>query len=131
MAQLLALDQCCNLIDGRPCLPPSLNNIVTPVHHTFWATELARHQDQSFAQYILQGLSTGFRIGFSQPTNGLQAAKGNMISASEHPLAVSEYITKELELNHLVVAGPAESHGQLRIHVSPLGVIPKKHKENQ
>ena len=97
----------------------------------FWSAELKLQEDKAFTQYILSGLTKGFRLGFHQPPQGLQAAKRNLLSASEHPQEVTEYITKELALNRLALAGTEELREQLGIHISPLGVIPKKHKENQ
>ena len=106
--QLLALDRCSNLIQGNPCLRPTLNKIITPVDINFWPAELKLHKDKAFTQYILSGLTKGFRLGFRQPPHGLLAAKRNLLSASEYPQEVTEHITKELALNRLALAGTGD-----------------------
>ena len=58
-----------------------------------WARELENHPDKEFAQYLLQGISQGFRIGFNYPKE-CQSAKSNMKSATENPLVIDEYLVK-------------------------------------
>ena len=42
-----------------------LSEVVTPLMTGEWVLALAGHPDQRFAQYILQELMYGFRIGLS------------------------------------------------------------------
>ena len=39
----------------------------TPLNLAAWVQELENHPDQEVAQYLLQGISQGFRIGFNYP----------------------------------------------------------------
>ena len=50
-----------------------------------------------------------------------------MLSAFEHPKEVDDYIAKELSTSHLAVY----VNPMVQIQTSPLGVIPKKGKENR
>ena len=89
------------------CEPPQLGgnqehihvlcNVSTPLHIEAWQEALATHPDSVFQEYIMKGLRQGFRIGFSH-SQGLQTARKNMHSASQHPEVVSEFISKERDL---------------------------------
>ena len=61
-AHLLALD------GYRPIGPPdhSISEISTPLNITAWERALADHPDKLFAQYLIQDLINGFRIGFDR-----------------------------------------------------------------
>ena len=54
-----------------------------------------------------------------------------MSSAAQHPEVVTQYIQNELLADHLLAIGPTELAAQLGLHVSLLGVIPKKGRANQ
>ena len=49
-----------------------------------------------------------------------------MLSAIEHPQIVTDYIRGELASHHLHLVGLTSSPNLPRVHLSPLGVIPKK-----
>ena len=74
--------------------------IISPLQTQKWAELLRAHPDQSFAQYILQGLRCGFHIGFKRGSN-LRAAKKNMFSAEEHPEVIQKFLQEECELGQL------------------------------
>ena len=97
-AQLLELDSC------RPEIPaglsPALEHIQTPARLDIWKQELAGHPDQRFAEFILKGLSSGFRIGFQHQSSRLRQAGSNM--RITEPQVVSDYIAEELRANRLV-----------------------------
>ncbi len=44
---------------------PGWSQIVTPMSAEVWGRQLASHPDESFQEYLVEGLRRGFRIGFS------------------------------------------------------------------
>jgi len=128
-SQLQALDSCDNRVNGHPLVPTHLQSIVTPINLHFWQQELQTHRDKEFTKLILKGLAGGFRIGFKPERlpHKLKPAKLNMLLALEHPKEVDDYIAKELSTSHLAVY----ENPLVQVQTSPLGVIPKKGKENR
>ena len=96
----------------------------------FWRSELATHPDGRFVAWICKGVEHGFRIGFSDREIELRSARSNMLSAIEHPQIVTDYIRGELTSHHLHLVGPTSSFNLPLVHLSPLGVIPKKGRPN-
>jgi len=74
---------------------------------------------------FLNGLTYGFRIGFSYSNHSLQSANKNMQSALEHPEVVDAYLAEELENNRLI--GPFSQRSIPEAHINRFGVIPKSH----
>ena len=105
-------------------------DIITPIHKNFWEHELTTYPDKKFASWIVGGINRGFRIGFSSNGLVLQSAKCNMISAGEHPQVILNYIRDEVTSQDLQLVGPAWSPKLPQVHLSPLGVIPKKGRPN-
>lgn len=99
--------------------------IISPLQTQKWAELLCAHPDQSFAQYILQGLRCGFHIGFKRGSK-LRAAKKNMFSAEEHPEVIQKYLQEECELGR--VLGPFDLEELPGVHISKFGVIPKSNQ---
>ena len=123
MEDLLRLESCVDpLYSSR--LPADLSRIATPARQQTWKSMLSSFPDQRLATYLLRGFSQGFRIGFARGSH-LRASRRNLISASEHPTIVNDYITAERMAGRIV--GPANP-AQLT-HTSPIGVIPKKHSD--
>ena len=113
-------------------IPAEWYQVVTPVYLAYWKTELASHPDSSFASWLCNGFNRGFNIGFSEDAPELRSSHSNMLSAAEHPQVVSDYLAKELNSEHLLLAN-SSAEGftrQVNILVSPLGVIPKKGRPN-
>ena len=104
---------------------------MTPINTNFWLAELAGLPDQEFARIILRGLTYGFCIGFRQENITLKSARSNLISSMEHPDVIDEYIKSELSAGHLARVGPVDGGSTLGIHISPIGVIPKKERINK
>ena len=101
-------------------LRPELEVVTTPLITSKWAAMLQQHPDQAFAQYVMQGLQSGFRVGCS-PSKPLRSAKSNMHSAREHSQVIDGYLAEEVELGRIV--GPIHNPGG--VHVNRFGVIPK------
>ena len=57
----------------------------------------------------------------------LSPCSANMVSATQHPDVVSDYLRQELLLNRMVIVPPAQVP-RLHCHISPFGVIPKRAK---
>ena len=107
--------------DGRK-VPSVWSTVQTPLCLPRWEALLANHPDRDFSQYIYQGLSDGFRIGYNYDIPH-KSAKKNMKSTMEQPQVLKEYIGKEVAAGRLLVPIPQET--ALTVHVSPCGVIPK------
>jgi hypothetical protein len=101
--------------------------ITTPLKADEWAEALEGHPDRRFRDYILQGISQGFRIGFDHQTGSApRSCRRNMRSAYEHPEVVSEYLAQECRTAR--VLGPFPSSPLPQLQVSSFGVIPKRHQ---
>lgn len=72
---------------------------------------------------MLENISNGFHIGFTNPPSSLKAARNNLEGAREHPDIVTDYLSTEISLGH--VAGPFPPQAVPHIHISRFGVIPK------
>ena len=103
----------------------SKSNITTPLHHQGRREALQTHPDREFTEYITEGISRGFRIGFNYvKARPCTSAKQNMISAYEHPEVISEYLRAECEANR-VIKLPFDPV-MVKLHISRFGVIPKR-----
>ncbi len=111
---------------SKPCLPEALLEITTPLIGSVWEQELASHPDKKLATYVTNGIRRGFRVGFDRHRL-LTSCRKNLISATEHPQVVSDYLEQELALNHMVPMPPVD-FPCIHCHISPFGVIPKKSK---
>lgn len=123
MEQLTGLDSCRPLT--KSVMSAAMMHLETPVKLPVWEAALAQHPDQRFAQYILHGLEHGFRIGFQHGKAPLQQAGYNL--QCPEPSIVSEYLSNELKLNRVIKLTKTEAR-QMKIHISPFGLIPKKNK---
>ena len=129
--QLTELFACSNLHpNGQAYLPRFTSLPGSPINISFWEQELSHHPNPELTALILRGLRTGFRIGF-QSKSKLHPAKSNLLSALAHPQVLSNYIAKELEMQRIACIGSSSDTTQLNIHISPLGVIPKKGRVDQ
>ena len=79
----------------------------------------------SFSSYILEGIESGFRIGYNYSARR-RSASHNLLSSIEHPEVIHSYLLKEQENGRIV--GPLDSSSCPPVHCSPFGVIPKKGK---
>ena len=90
MDELLALDTC-RPGDVALFVDPFLLTSGPAIPVGSWWGYLAKHLDQRFAQYILQDLSEGFRIGFDR-THRTHLSTEKTKSANANKLVVSTYI---------------------------------------
>ena len=89
------------------------------------------HPDREFVAYLVEGMRSGFRIGFNQGLVSLKSAKRNMKSAAEEPAVTDAYLAKEVAAKRIM--GPlghgTESSGG--VHTSRFEVIPKPHQQGK
>jgi len=76
---------------------------ITPLRVAEFQRELQNHPDREAVGYVLQRLSSGFRVGF-RAGSPLKSSLRNKLSASEHPQVISNYLLNEVQLGR--VAGP-------------------------
>ena len=103
----------------------ALKHVESPVKIEIWKAALASHSDQRFAEYIIDDLEHGFRIGFQRGKATLWQEGTNM--HCPHYTVVSEYLATKVKLNQVIKMSRLET-SRMNIHCSPIGVIPKKNK---
>ena len=126
--QLLGLDSCRPVECQATTRSDALKHVESPVQLEVWKAALASHPDQRFAEFIIDGLGQGFRIGFQHGKATLWQEGTNM-HCPDHTV-VSEYLATEVKLNRVVKMSRLEA-SRMNIHCSPIGVIPKKNKSGK
>ena len=112
-----------------PVVDPRLAPIITPLNPEAWSTCLDSHSDRRFTEYILTGMTHGFRIGFDTRSR-IRPASKNIPSADQHPEVISAYIDKEKAAGTLL--GPfAVDDLEPPVQISRFGVIPKGHTQGK
>ena len=118
---LLAFD-ICRPVEDLSCLVIS-SEIHSPLQASIWAAELSDHPDKAYVEYILQGISNGFRIGFDRRQH-ISSARGNLLF--DNPDTVTEYLQQKVLLGRMwKIPLTILPRG---VHISPLAMIPKKNK---
>ena len=95
---------------------------VTPVNVSLLHTLLQTHPDKQFVNFLCQGLSFGFRVGYKGKRFPRQAK--NLPSAFQQPQAIEKNLLDEVTLGR--VAGPFEVSPFPNFQIHPLGLVPKK-----
>ena len=95
MADLRTLEGAARSYRSVQQVDPWLCAISTPLKVDEWVTLLSSYPDKSFVDYILVGITEGFRIGYKS-RNKLQSTNWNMRSALEHPQVVQKYLDTEV-----------------------------------
>ena len=101
---------------------PLPTNIISQVNTLKLSALLSSHPDKYLVQYVMDGLSNGFDIGF----NGISSITRprNLLSSCENKIKISEAIDKELVRGH--TSGPFPSPPFYNLHCSPIGAVIKK-----
>lgn len=107
--------------------------VLSPQVLTEFMRELASYPTPKM-KFVIEGIRDGFNVGWEPTRVSLHSRSTNMRSASEHPeLVVDEYLAKEVSARR--VAGPFDTPlifssliSVSHLHISPFGVIPKKHQ---
>ena len=111
-----------NIKDTEHNFTPLPKQATTPINIDKFRNCLDSHPDHHLVDYLVNGLSYGFDIGFSaEPT---VTRPRNLLSATEHTSAVTEALMKEVARGH--TAGPFTSAPLPNLHCSPLGSRGKK-----
>ena len=100
------------------------NNYVQPVTTVYHKTLalLLQNYDSAKANYLVCGFNNGFRIGLQGDRHF--RASPNLKFASEFPEIVEEKLAKEISQGR--IAGPYHELPFVNMHISPIGVVPKK-----
>ena len=104
-------------------LPLDVQDIVSPLKADVWAQELASHPNQPFSDHIIRGLQEGFRIGFNYPSSQLRSKGCNMLSATDHPQVVDEYLALERSLGRVGAIPKPTVFGGIRISGDGINLI--------
>ena len=113
----------------RVKIPPSACLISTPLSLLAWKTLLDDHPNRQLIQFLLDGITNGFRLGFNHTDSSLKPAKRNLPLAIAHPQVVEEYLQHEISMQR--VAGPFPLTLVPDILTSRFDVIPKSHQINK
>ena len=101
---------------------PLPNSIITPINVNNLASALINYPDRNLANYLINGFTHGFDIGYSGSITCTEPR--NLLSASQNPAVVCSALIKELERGH--TSGPFRLPPFHTLHCSPLGAVPKK-----
>lgn len=96
----------------------------TPISILSLSRLLSSHPDPVFVDYLLSGLSQGFRVGVSFPLTAPYVAR-NLQSALNEPEIVSELLAKEVNKGYVV--GPFSAPPFNPFRVNSLGVATRKY----
>ncbi len=100
-----------------------MDRIFTPLPWREWQSSLGRHPDRAFADFVVNGIKEGFRIGYEYASHRCKKASSNMPSAKDGHAAISAYLAKECAEGR--VLGPFDEQSLPQLNVSRLGVVPK------
>ena len=120
MEDLVKLDACRAQVPIH--LPEPMREVVTPLDWREWDRCLAAHPDQQFREYIVNGIRSGFRIGFNYNASCIGSTR-NMQSARDNPAVIREYLATECAEGR--VLGPLVPQDLQYVNSSRFGVIPK------
>ena len=105
-------------------LPEELSKVVTPLKSEVWEYYLWGLPNRDCTTYVVKGLSQGFRVGFDYAHHSCTSGKRYMISASQHPEAIDDYLRVEVKKDR--VLGPVDLHvTPERMQISQFGVVLK------
>ena len=112
--------------------PPRLNlpyegRLASPLQPLAWERALQSLPDRTLANFLMRGITGGFRIGIGEEDH-LRSAKRNLKSAEDNPQVISTYLAREVRLNRLAQLPAERAH---LAHISPCGAIPKKNRPDK
>ena len=84
--------------------PLKARSITTPLLLDTWRHLLVAHPHRDLVHFFLQGISSGFQVGFSPHLSVPKSSKRNLISAQSHEKISDDYLAEEMQASR--VAGP-------------------------
>ena len=84
MDQLEALDRCRPQPRDLLALPEKWSRVTTPLKSEEWERELKDLPDQRCAEFVIRGISEGFRLGFGYASQ-LQECPGEHVISYNQP----------------------------------------------
>ena len=76
-----------------------------------------------FADFVVEGIKEGFRVGYNGSPANCKKAPKNMRSAKEQRMVIDAYLANECAEGRIL--GPFDERALPQLHVSRLGVVPK------
>ena len=76
-------------------VPLTASIVYTPLCAPAWHSMLESHPDKHLVQFMLNGICSGFHIGFTKPQSSLKVATSNLEGAWEHPDVVTDYLPQK------------------------------------
>ena len=95
-------------------------HVVSPFNVLVLCKYLTSHRDRNFVNFLLDGFTNGFSVGYQGPLTAGQCR--NLLSARSNPAAVTRAISKEVQRGH--TAGPFDIMPFPLLHCSPLQAWP-------
>ena len=111
-----------------PLVPDQAYFIHTPLVLESWRCALEEHPNHPSAQFFLNRISEGFKIGHNYGSVCLKLAQKNLDSALQHKEVISEYF--QTEIDNKRVAESFSKEETTGVQISRFGVIPKNHQPN-
>ena len=111
------------LAPTRPCILDTASIVSTPLISTNWSSALDTYPNRVLVDSFIQGITQGFRIGFSYGSQPLKGAKHNLEGALSHPQVV-----ENTEVSLRRVAGPYSTTSLPNCQISRYGIIPINHQ---
>ena len=85
-------------------LPSDCCLINSPLKANIWERMLSTHPDKQYANFIVGGVSSGFRIGCRASKDRLQSSSRNVSAAYANPAVVDKYIMDKMRA-HVINSG--------------------------
>ena len=110
-----------------PKIPLEATGIHIPLVPAHWQQALRNYNlYKPLAEFFLQGITKGFRIGYDYDNGTLKSVHKNLSRDTE---VVDDYL--QTELVHHCIAGPFRRENLPGIQINRFGVIPKGRQQNK
>ena len=102
---------------------PQFAVIATPPKGDRWQVVLHDHPDRDFINFSVEGIRSGFRIGFQGSPLACKSEKKNMPSACQCRREIDKFLGSECAVGRIL--GPFERSFVPMVHLSRLGAVPR------
>jgi len=93
-------------------IPLTARSVRTPLSASTWHVMLQDHPNRPLAQFLMEGICQGFRIGFTKPPEFLSNSEG----AWQRPQVFDDYLVSEVSKGQMV--GPFPPWAVPHVHIS-------------